>query len=82
LAAGFLKDYRVRQPKSTSFAEHAIAHGNQLLGELMAVDVTDKTIFKYQTDRLTEGAAPKTINEKSGFLLRLLPVAHAGAIRA
>lgn len=26
--------------------------------------------------------APKTINEEVGFLLRLLPVAHAGAIRA
>jgi integrase len=82
LAGGFVKDYRIRQPKSASFAEHAIAHVNRLLGELMAVDVTDRTITKYQTDRLTEGAAPKTINEEVGFLLRLLPVAHAGAIRA
>ena len=48
----------------------------------MTVDVVDRTIVKYQTDRLTEGAAPKTINEEIGFLLRLLPVAHAGAIRA
>ena len=48
----------------------------------MAVDVTDKIVIKYPTDRLTEGAAPKTINEEVGFLMRLLPVAHAGAIRA
>jgi integrase len=48
----------------------------------MAVDLTDKVVLQYQTDRLTEGAAPKTINEEVGFLLRLLPVAHAGAIRA
>jgi integrase len=82
LAATFLKDYKVRQPKSASFAEHAIIHVQRLVGELMTVDVSDKTIVKYQTDRLEEKAAPKTINEEVGFLLRLLPVAHAGAIRA
>jgi integrase len=48
----------------------------------MSVDVTDKTIVKYQADRLAEKAAPKTVNEEVGFLLRLLPLAHAGAIRA
>jgi hypothetical protein len=82
LAATFLKDYRVRQPKSASFAEHCIVHIKRLLGDLMAVDISEKTIIKYQTDRLNEKAAPKTINEEVGFLLRLLPVAHAGAIRA
>jgi len=82
LAKQFLKDYRVRQPKSASFAEHAIGHVQRLLGDLMAVDVNDKIAYKYQTDRLAEGAAPKSINEEIGFLLRLLPVAHAGAIRA
>lgn len=77
-----MKDYTIRQPKSASFAEHAIEHVQRLLGDLMAVDLTDKVVLQYQTDRLTEGAAPKTINEEVGFLLRLLPVAHAGAIRA
>jgi integrase len=38
----------------------------------MLVDVTDKTVTEYQTARLKEGAAPKTINEEVGFLLRLL----------
>ena len=38
----------------------------------MAVDVTDKTVKNYQTARLKENAAPKTINEEVGFLLRLL----------
>jgi integrase len=82
LSKEFLKDYKVRQPKSASFAEHAIERVQRLLGDLMAVDLTDKVVLQYQTDRLTEGAAPKTINEEVGFLLRLLPVAHAGAIRA
>ena len=38
----------------------------------MAVDVTERTVTAYQTTRLKEGAAPKTINEEVGFLLRLL----------
>jgi hypothetical protein len=54
----------------------------RLLGESAAVDISDKAVLKYQTDRLGEGAAPKTINEEVGFLLRLLEVTQAGAIRA
>jgi integrase len=38
----------------------------------MAVDVTEQTVTTYQTTRLKEEAAPKTINEEVGFLLRLL----------
>jgi integrase len=39
-------------------------------------------VVKYQTDRLKQNAAPKTINDEVGFLLRILPVAQSGAIRA
>ncbi len=38
----------------------------------MVVDATENTVTAYQTARLMEGAAPKTINEEVGFLLRLL----------
>jgi integrase len=38
----------------------------------MAVDITEQTVTAYQTTRLKEDAAPKTINEEVGFLLRLL----------
>jgi len=38
----------------------------------MAVEVTEKTLKDYQSARLKEKAAPKTINEEVGFLLRLL----------
>jgi len=82
LARTFLADYQVRQPKSAKFAEHALGHVIRIIGALMAVDVTDKTVVKYQTDRLKESAAPKTVNDEVGFLLRILPVAQAGAIRA
>jgi len=38
----------------------------------MLVDFSDVLVTKYQNDRLQEGAAPKTINEEVGFLLRIL----------
>jgi integrase len=82
LADEFLRSYRVRKPKSASFAEHVFVHVNRLLGDLMAVAVTDKAIVQYQFDRLMEKAAPKTINDEVGFVLRLLSVKQSGAIRA
>ena len=71
LAAAYLEEYRLRH-KSGVFAEYAIRHITRLVGESMAVDITDKTVKAYQTTRLQEGAAPKSINEEVGFLLRLL----------
>jgi len=82
VAEKFLVQYRVRQPKSAKFAEHALRHVSRIFGQMMLVDITDKMVQKYQTERLKEFAAPKTINEEVGFLLRLLNVAQAGAIRA
>jgi len=49
-----------------------VGHVTRHLGTMMVVDITDRTITEYQTARLKEGAAPKTINEEVGFLLRLL----------
>lgn len=82
LAESFLADYKLRQPRSATFAEHALRHIEQYLGDLMAVDMSYQIVMKYQTDRLSEGASPKTINDEVGFLLRLLNVSQAGAIRA
>lgn len=80
LATTYLEEYRLRH-KSGVFADYAIRHITRLVGETMAVDITDKTVKAYQTARLQEGAAPKTINEEVGFLLRLLGEAGDG-IRA
>jgi integrase len=82
LAPQFMEDYKIRHPKSAKFAEYAIGHVSRLLGDLMAIEVTDRRVIRYQTDRLKEKAAPKTINEEIGFLLRLLPLLQSGAIRA
>ena len=80
LATAYLADYRLRH-KSGVFADYALRHITRVLGESMAVDITDKTVKAYQNTRLQEGAAPKTINEEVGFLLRLLGEAGDG-IRA
>jgi len=71
LGRAFLDDYRLRH-KSIVFAEYAVGNVIRHVGAGMAVDVTEQTVTAYQTTRLKEGAAPKTINEEVGFLLRLL----------
>jgi integrase len=72
VADKFLEDYKVRNPKSTTFAEYALKHLKKHLGRLMTVDVTDATVKDYQTTRLKEKASAKSINEEIGFLLRVL----------
>jgi integrase len=71
LIDAYLTDYRLRH-KSVTFAEYALANVKRHLGAMMAVEVAEKTVKAYQSDRLKEKAAPKTINEEVGFLLRLL----------
>ena len=71
LGRAYLDDYRLRH-KSIVFAEYAVGNVIRQMGAVMAVDVTEQTVTAYQTTRLKEGAAPKTINEEVGFLLRLL----------
>jgi integrase len=82
LSDEFMREYVLRHPKSGSFARYAVSHVSRLLGHKMSVDISDKAVVEYQMNRLKEGAAPKTINEEVGFLLRMLPIAQAGALRA
>ena len=72
MAEEFFHGYKVRLPDSATFAEYAIDHLKRLLGGKMLVDVNEAAVIKYQNDRLDEKAAPKTINEEVGFLLRIL----------
>jgi len=71
VAKDYLEDYCLRH-KSGVFARYAVGNVTRHIGASMVVDVTDKTVREYQTARLKEGAAPKSINEEVGFLLRLL----------
>ena len=72
MAREYFNSYKIRLPDSATFAEYAIGHLDRLLGGRMLVDFNETVITKYQNDRLEEGAAPKTINEEVGFLLRIL----------
>lgn len=71
LSAEYFDQYKLRH-KAATFAEYALRNVTRLLGEQMAVDVSDKTVKEFQSARLKEKAAPKSINEEVGFLLRLL----------
>jgi integrase len=71
VAESYLEDYVLRH-RSQEFARCAIGHLSRHLGERLVVDISDRTVKGYQNTRLKEGAAPKTINEEVGFLLRLL----------
>jgi integrase len=71
LGHSYLDGYRLRH-KSIVFAEYAVGNVIRHVGTVMAVDVTEQSVTAYQTTRLKEGAAPKTINEEVGFLLRLM----------
>ena len=72
LADEYLEGYKLRQPRSATFAEYSLGHVERLIGNKMVVDITDATVKDYQTARLKENAAPKSINEETGFLLRML----------
>jgi hypothetical protein len=71
LATAYLEDYAVRH-RAATFAVYALGHVTQLLGAKLVVDINEKAVKAYQTARLKEGAAPKSINEEITFLLRLL----------
>lgn len=71
IAVEYLEEYKVRH-KAITFAEYALSHVTRHLGAQMAADVTEKVVKSFQSARLRENAAPKTINDEVGFLLRLL----------
>ncbi len=72
LGKAFADDYEVRHPRSATYMNACNAHVTRLLGRKMASDITPAAVREYQTTRLKEGAAAKTINEEVGFLLRIL----------
>src|SRR5687767_2393587 len=71
IADAYLEDYKLRH-RSGVFAEYALGHVTRVLGKVMQVDISDATVKEYQTARLREKAAPKSVNEEVGFLLRML----------
>jgi integrase len=72
VGAAFLRDYRVKKPKSGTFVDYAIRHLSEHLGSRMLVEIDRQAISDYQTARLEQKAAPKSINDEVGILLRIL----------
>jgi integrase len=76
-AAKYLEDYKPRHAaKSIEFQEYAIKHLNEHFGDLMLIEISDRTLLDFQNARLSVGAAGKTINEETNISLRIM--GHAG----
>lgn len=67
----YLESYRLRH-RAPVFAQYAVGHVVLLLGKKLKSAIDDKAVIEYQNLCLNEKAAPKTINEETGFLLRML----------
>ena len=72
MADEYFDAYKLRLPQSAVFAGYAINHLKRHVGSKMLVDFNETAIIQYQNARLSEGAAPKSVNEEVGFLLRIL----------
>lgn len=70
-ATEYLESYGLRN-RSKTFADYAIRHLMKSFGSRMLVDIDETAVRACQDARLKQKAAPKTINEEVGFLLRLL----------
>jgi integrase len=66
----FLSDYKLKH-ESPTFAIYALGHVTDHLGGKLVVEVTPTVVKRYQMDRLSEKAGPKTINDEVLLLLRL-----------
>jgi integrase len=69
-AEEFLADYKLKH-QSVTFAVYALGHVSRLLGGSLVVEITPTVVKRYQADRLSEKAGPKTINDEVQLLLRL-----------
>jgi integrase len=72
VADDFTDDYAVRHPASAKTVEHKLRHAKAHLGKLPMIEIGEQVITEYQTERLKEKGAPKSINEEVALILRLL----------
>ena len=57
--------------ESATLAVYSLGRVTNLLGKRPVVEITPTVVKRHQTDRLTEKAGPKTINDEVLLLLRL-----------
>ena len=66
LADEYLAEYKLRH-KSVTFAEYALGNVTRHLGEHMAVEVAEKTVKEYQSDRLQGEGRTQDDQRRGGF---------------
>ena len=71
VAVVYLKDYGLRH-KSITFAKYNVQHLKEHLGDKLVVQIDERVVQDYQSARLNEKAAPKTINGEVSMLLLLM----------
>jgi hypothetical protein len=68
IAESFFEEYKLRNPRSATFAEYAVRHIIRIVGQIMVVDISDRTVRAYQTYRLKESAAPNAARNAWSFI--------------
>ena len=71
MAGEYPADYKLRF-RGITVAEYAIGHVVRHLGDRLLVDIEETEVLGYQSARLKESAAPKSINEEVRFLLTMM----------
>jgi integrase len=71
VADDYLKEYKSKH-ESFRFLMPALGHLKRLLGDRMIAQIDTRSYVNYQTARLNEGAAGRTVNLETGILLRMI----------
>jgi integrase len=72
IATDYLAEYKLLHPASYTFAQYAVDHVVARLGDKMVIEIDELAVKGYRLARLGQKAAPKSINEEIGFLLRMM----------
>ena len=71
MAGEYPADHKLRF-RGITVAEYAIGHVVRHLGDKLLVDIDETEVLGYQSTRLKESAAPKSINEEVRLLLTMM----------
>ena len=67
IADNYLESYRLRNPRSATFAEYAVGHVTRVLGDKMLVDVNEQTVKNYQMRGFAKTPHPNQSMRKLAF---------------
>jgi hypothetical protein len=73
MAQDLLNDYRIKENRSSAWAQRRIKHLQRFFGNAYAHDITTANVKKYIDFRLDEGAANATVNRELAPCAACLP---------